>query len=240
MDSARLGRACRALRIRRRWRQRDLADVAGVSRQLVAKVESGRIDSIQVATLRAIVEGLGGSLDLAVRWHGEGLDRLLDAAHAGLVESALDRLIDAGWETIVEASYAIRGERGSVDILAFHRSTATVLIVEVKSVVPDSQATIHATDRKARLAAEIARERGWPCRLVGRLLVVGESATARRRVALLEATYRTSFPSRGRTIGGWSRSPSGPMAGLMFLPFAIRGGTTNRVTGRQRVRKASR
>src|SRR5260221_5041426 len=105
MDSGRLGGACRALRIRRRWRQRDLADVVGVSRQLVAKVESGRIETMQLATLRAVVEGLGGSLEVSVRWHGEGLDRLLDAAHAGLVESVLDRLARAGWETIVEASY---------------------------------------------------------------------------------------------------------------------------------------
>lgn len=239
VDSIRIGHACRALRIRRRWRQQDLAEAVGLSRQLVAKVESGRIDALQIGTLRAIVEGLGGSLDLSIRWHGEGLDRLLDAAHAGLVESVLDRLAHAGWETVVEASYAIRGERGSIDILALHRPTATVLVVEVKSVVPDSQATIHAIDRKVRLAPEIARERGWPCRLVGRLLLVGESTTARRRVELLDVTYRTAFPARGRAIVPWLRWPSGSMAGLLFLPFATRGGATNRVTGRQRVRKAS-
>jgi hypothetical protein len=206
----------------------------------VAKVESGRIENIQLGTLQAIVEGLGGSVDLGVRWHGEGLDRLLDAAHADLVESVLGRLRRAGWETVVEASFAIRGERGSVDLLALHRSTATVLVVEAKSVVPDSQATIHATDRKLRLAPEVARERGWPCRVAGRLLVIGESTTARRRIELLDATYRAAFPTRGRAIAAWLHRPSGTVSGLLFVPFATRGGTTNRVTGRQRVRKASR
>lgn len=239
MDSVRIGGAYRALRIRRRWRQQDLADVAGVSRQLIAKVEAGRFDDVQLGALRRIGEGLGASVDVNVRWHGEGLDRLLDAAHAGLVEEVVNRLHHLDWETIVEASYAIRGERGSIDIFALHRPTATVLVTEVKSVVPDSQATIHATDRKVRLAPEIARERGWPCRLVGRLLVVGESTTARRRVERLDATYRSAFPARGRSIGVWLRLPSGTMSGLWFVPFATRGGTTNRVTGRQRVRKPS-
>jgi transcriptional regulator with XRE-family HTH domain len=226
------------LRIRRRWRQQDLADVVGVSRQLIAKMESGQIQDVQLGTLRRIGEGLGASVDLGIRWHGEGLDRLLDAAHAGLVEDVVYRLQLLGWETVVEASYAIGGERGSIDILALHRPTATILATEVKSVVPDSQATIHATDRKQRLAPAIARERGWPCAVVARLLVVGESTTARRRVGQLDATYRSAFPRRGRAVGSWLRAPTGTMSGLWFLPFATREGATNRVTGRQRVRRA--
>lgn len=200
MDAIRLGHAIRALRIRRGWRQQDLADAAGVSRQLVARVESGDIERVQVGTLRAIARELGATLNLLVRWHGEGLGRLLDAAHAGLVEVVVGRLGRAGWETAVEVSFAIRGERGSIDVLALHPPTAAVLVVEVKSVVPDSQAMLHALDRKARVAHDVARERGWPCRQVGRLLVVGESTTARRRVELLGATYRTAFPERGRSV----------------------------------------
>lgn len=240
MDPIQIGRACRALRIRRRWRQQDLAEAVGVSRQLIAKVEAGRIDDVQLRTLRAVVGGLGATLDVGIRWRGEGLDRLLDAAHAGLVESVVVRLERHGWETAVEASYAIHGERGSMDVLGLHRATATIVVVEVKSVVPDSQATIHATDRKLRLAPEVARDRGWPCRAVGRLLVIGDSTTARRRVELLGATYRSAFPVRARAVDAWLRAPSGAMSGLLFLPFATRGGTTNRVTGRQRVRRSSK
>lgn len=239
MDAVRFGHAIRALRIRRRWRQQDLADAAGVSRQLVAKVESGDIERVQIGTLRAIARALGATLDVLPRWHGEGLDRLIDAAHAGLVESVVARLGRAGWETAVEVSYSIRGERGSIDVLALHRATATVLVVEVKSVVPDSQAMLHALDRKARVAREVARERGLPCGRVGRLLVVGESTTARRRIESLAATYRTAFPARGRSVQAWILAPVGSLSGLLFLPFATGSGTTNRVTGRQRVRKAA-
>jgi transcriptional regulator with XRE-family HTH domain len=66
----RTGRACRTLRIRKRWRQLDLAEAVGVSRQLVAKVESGRIDDVQVGTLRRIGWALGASVDVAVRLAG--------------------------------------------------------------------------------------------------------------------------------------------------------------------------
>lgn len=183
----RIGRAYRALRIRKRWRQQDLAEIVGVLRQLIAKVESGRIDDLQLGTLCRIGEGLGASVDVGVRWHGEGLDRLLDAAHAGLVDVVVERLQRMGWQTIVEASFSIRDERGSIDVLAFHPPTRMLLVVEVKSVVPATQATLHTIDRYVRLAPEIARRRGWTAAAVGRLLAVGASTTARRRAETARA-----------------------------------------------------
>lgn len=118
MDPVRLGQAFRAMRIRRRWRQADLASAAGVSRQLVSKVETGNLASVSVRTLEVIAARLGASLDIGVRWRGEGPDRLLDAAHAALVERVVARLQSLGWETLVEVSFAVRGERGSVDVFA--------------------------------------------------------------------------------------------------------------------------
>jgi len=216
MDYVRLGHAYRALRIRKRWRQEDLAGNVGVSRQLVSKIETGQVATVTLETLQVVAGGLGASIDVNVRWHGEGLDRLLDAAHAGLVEQVVERLNRFGWETVVEASFAIRGERGSIDVLAMERSTGTVLVMEVKSVVPDSQATIQSIDRKVRLAREIARQHDWPCRTVARLLVIGDSTTARDRIRLLAGTYRSTFPERGRDVTAWLQRPLGPMAGLLF------------------------
>ena len=238
MDTLRLARACRALRVRRGWRQVDLAERVGVSRQLVSKIEAGEIANVRLDTVSELATALGASFDPAIRWHGEGLDRLLDAAHAGLVEAVVRRLASLGWRTVVEASFSIRGERGSIDVLAFHPPTSTVLVVEVKSVVPDSQATINGVDRKTRLAREIARSLDWPCRQVGRLLVIGESRSARARIAQLDGTYRVAFPDRARTVARWLREPSGSLSGLVFLPFATGDGRMQRTTGRQRVRRA--
>jgi len=112
-----------------------------------------------------------------------------------------------------------------------------VLVVEVKSVVPDSQAMLHALDRKSRLAPEVAKARGWACSGVARLLVVGESSTSRRRISALGTTYSTALPMSGWAVRRWLRAPAGPMAGLLFLPYARGGVTSARSTGIQRVRE---
>lgn len=70
-------------------------------------------------------------------------------------------LQSAGWEVIPEVTFQVRGERGSIDVLSRHGNGA-MLVIEVKSVVPDIQALLSSLDRKVRLAAEIGRERGWP------------------------------------------------------------------------------
>jgi transcriptional regulator with XRE-family HTH domain len=237
MDALRVGRSLRALRIRAAKRQLDVGAAAGVSRQLVAKVEAGQLSNVRVGALVAIGEALGASIDVGVRWHGEGLDRLLDAAHAGLVEQVVGLLAADGWETAVEVSFAIRGERGSVDVVGLRREVAAILIVEVKSIVPDAGGMLHVLDRKARLGPEIAKHLDWPCASVSRLLVIGDSSTTRRRIAALGATFSTAFPERGWSVRRWLRSPTGALAGLLFLPFATGGGTSRGPTGVQRVRR---
>jgi transcriptional regulator with XRE-family HTH domain len=214
VDWIRLGLAFRALRIRHGWRQIDLAGRAGVSRGLISLIERGGGGSVTLDTL-ANAAALEARLDASLRWRGEHLDRLLDAAHARLVERVAALLADLDWDVLVEVSFAIGGERGSIDVLGRHRSTGAILVVEVKSVVPDSQAMLHAQDRKARLAPRIAAERGWTTAgLAGRLLVVGAGSTARRRIDALGATYRAALPDRGPSVRSWLRDPSGALAGL--------------------------
>jgi hypothetical protein len=122
----------------------------------------------------------------------------------------------------VEVTFNIRGERGSIDILAFHAGTGVILVVEVKSVVPDLQATVFTLDRKSRLAVEIARARGWRAVSVGRILVVADGRTSRRRVAAHEATFAAAFPARGVAVRQWLRmpDPSRRFSGLWFLANA--------------------
>lgn len=238
MDAIRLGLQLRALRIRRRWRQLDVGMRAGVSRSVISAIERGEVAPIQVATLLAVATALDARLDLILRWHGEGLDRLLDAAHARLVESAVLLLRLAGWEVRVEVSFAIGGERGSIDILAFHVPSGTLLVIEVKSVVPDVQGVLHGIDRKARLAARVAREQGWIVRApVARLLVLPSTSTSRRRVAAMAATFDTALPHRGSTVRRWIRNPVGPLTGILFLADAARGGAGATTTGVVRIRK---
>lgn len=222
----------RALRRRRNWTQGELGRRTGLSSSAIGRIERGRSDRVTVRTLDRVATELGGRVDVRLLWNGEGLDRLLDQRHASLVDLTLQVLADAGWSAAVEVSFAIRGERGSIDILAFHPGTGSLLVIEVKSVVPDQQAMLVSLDRKGRLARQIAWERGWEAQTVTRLLVLPDDRTARRRVADLERTFGTALPARTAEVRRWLKTPVGPKHGVLFLPNHPQAGTRHRISGR--------
>ena len=176
-----------------------------------------------------MAEALGARLSVRVYWHGEELDRLLDAAHAGIVDRVVAILVANGWEVIPEATFNNFGERGSIDVLAWHPGHRALLIIEVKSVVPDVQALLAGVDRKVRIAPAIAAERGWRVRTVSKLIVLPDDRTARRRVEAFASTFDRAFPARTRAVRRWIASPVEAMAGIAFLPAIQRTGPRHRV-----------
>lgn len=227
MDAVRYGSDVRLLRRRRGWTQRRLAAEAKVSRWAVAAVEAGRASDLHLDRLTAIVTALGGYLSVRILYQGDTLDRLRDRRHAALVDTMVQRLTAEGWEVATEVSFNVFGERGAIDILAFHRATGTLLVVEVKTVVPDVGGLQATLDRKVRLAPQIALERGWRVRHVARILVLPEASTARRRIDEHAATFTNAFPARNTEVNRWLRAPTGRISGLIFLS-AARGSSTRR------------
>jgi transcriptional regulator with XRE-family HTH domain len=232
VDNVAFGRGFKALRVRKHLRQVDLAAAAGVSRGAIARIEQGHADKVTVETLERLARPLGARVICRLSWNGEGLDRLLDADHAAVVEQVVRLLRASGWLVATEISFNVYGERGSIDVLAFHPTARTLLVIEVKSVVPDVQATLVTLDRKERLAIQVARERGWDAVAVGRLLVVRDDRTARRRIEQHAATFGNAFPDRIARIRAWLRTPEprAPLSGLWFLS------NESRAVARQRVR----
>jgi transcriptional regulator with XRE-family HTH domain len=217
MDDARFGRLVRVLRHRRGCRQIDLADRARVGHEAVAKVEAGRLGSMRVSSIRAIVTAFGLSYDSDVRGLGANEDRLLDHRHATLLGACAAWLSAFGWLLRTEVSYSEWGERGSVDLLAWHPRTGILLVIEIKTELASVEATLRKLDEKVRLAAKIARPLGWRRASVSRLLVLPEDRTQRRRVAGHAAVLERAFPIRSRDVRRWCREPSGSIAGLVFL-----------------------
>lgn len=217
MDSLRLGLGVRALRRRRGWTQDELARKAGLSQASISRAETGGVRHLTVGTLHRIAEALGARVSVRLYWNGADLDRLLDAAHAGLVDEVLRLLAVNGWEAFPEVTFNEYGERGSIDILAWHPGHGALLIVEVKSAVPDIQAMLAGVDRKARIAKGLAAQRGWRVRSISRLIVLPEDRTARRRIAAHEATFERTFPARTRRVRRWIATPTEPIAGILFL-----------------------
>ena len=158
MDGIRFGHQFRALRLRKDMRQEDVGRIAKLSRPLISRIDRGRIENIQLGQLERAAAALGATVDLRLRWNGEQLDRLLDEAHARLVELVVSTLQEASWEVAVEVSFAIWGERGSIDVFAFHAPTGIVLVVEVKSTRSIARAVSPASWRRAAGGSAVV----WP------------------------------------------------------------------------------
>ena len=180
---------------------------------------------------------LGADLDVRVRWQGEGLDRLLDEGHAAIIEGFLPLLRGVGWQVALEVTFNEFGDRGSIDIFGWHPVTRSVLVVEIKSVVPDAQATLAPLDRKVRVAPKLARERGWNPLTVSRLLVIGDATTNRERVRRFHELFDTALPVRGRDVRRWLGGPDRAISGLWFLPDSTDRGTRRSTAGRTRVNR---
>lgn len=187
---------------------------------------------MRVATIRKIVAVFGLTFEGALRGLGADADRLLDERHAALLGACAEWLGRLGWRSVSEVSYSEWGERGSVDVLAWHESTANLLVVEIKTELASVEATLRKHDEKVRLGPAVAAKRfGWQPTSVGRLLVFPDERTERRRVAAHASVLDGAYPLRAYDARRWCRSPSGPMAGVVFLPDS---GTTGRMTSRSR------
>ncbi len=237
MDDQRVGAIIRAVRRRRGWRQSDLAQRAGLHQPWVSLAERGRLGLLRVDAIRRIGAALDMGLPFDPRWRGTDLARLLDEAHAGLVEIVIRFLRENAWDVVVEYSFNHYGERGSVDIVGWHAETRALLIIEVKSRLVDVQA-LHATmDRKCRVVPPLlARERGWRALSVGRVLVVADTTTIRRTVLRHAGTFDSVLPERTTSVRRWLRRPAGPIAGIWFLPPITPGDAKQISTGSHRVR----
>ena len=238
MDDQRIGRALRALRVRRRLRQSDVAALAGVSRRAIGELERGDLAGQRLEVLRAVAVALDATVDLGIRWNGADLDRLLATGHAALHEAVGGFLADfPGWDAEGEVTFAIYGERGVIDILAWHAPTRSLLIVELKTALGDPQELASTMDRRVRLGKRIAAERGWDPLSVSSWVVFAESPTNRRHVARHGVLLRGRWPAGGRELREWLRAPRESIHALSFFS-EVRGG--NRIGPTVSVRRVRR
>jgi transcriptional regulator with XRE-family HTH domain len=239
MDDRRVGLVIGALRRRRGWRQLDLAARAHLSQTTISVVERGHLDSLSLANLRRILAPLDGRGDFDIRWRGGNLDRTLDERHAQLVETVIGWLTRNGWRTEVEVTYAIYGERGSIDVLAFHPSTGSLLVIEVKTEITSIEETLRRHDEKVRLGPRIARDRfDWHASSTSRILVIAEHRSARRHVVAYRVVLDSVMPYENIAVRRWLASPVGSIRGRWFLPYSRLGGIRREPGGPDRVRTA--
>ncbi len=229
-------------RIRRGWRQQDLADAADVCRETISLVERGHLGSYPTDLLRRICGALEIRLGWVPRWRGGELDRMLALRHSRLHESVARALArDAvAWTAMPEVSFNIFGERGIIDLVLWHPGRRALLVIELKTELVDANELLGAMDRKRRLAWRVGRDRGWDPATVSAWIVLAGSRTNERRVAEHRTILRAAYPSSGRAIGSWLRDPVGSIAALSMWSAHTATGPAVAPTRRvRRVRPAS-
>ncbi len=218
MRDAQVGAALRLVRRRRGWTQEDLAGAAGVCQATVSRIERGHLRTLAVQRIREVLAALDMQLDLAPRWRGADLDRALNAGHNAMHE-ALARQFSGlpEWATRPEVSFSHWGERGVIDMLAWHDPTRTLLVVELKTDLVDPGGLIAQVDRYQRLAPVVARQLGWEAVAASSWVVVADDESNRHRLSDHLALLRGRFPLDGRSIESGLGRPTVPIEALSFV-----------------------
>ncbi len=211
----RVAAAFRAVRLRRRWRQEDVAVRAGVARSLVSEIERGHFGATPLHRVRAIAAVLDIRIDLTVRWRGGELPRLINARHSALCESVADHFERLSpWRVRPEVSFSIYGERGVIDLLVYHSGTGALLVIELKTEIVDVNDLVGSLDRKARLAPQVVGDLGWRVDTVSRWVIVSRDKTNQRRIESHRAMLRAAFPSDGHGMRSWLTRPHEAISAL--------------------------
>ena len=178
MDDIRFGSVVRAARQSRGWRQKDLEEKSGVSQSAISRIERGHIGPQSIDSLRRVCGALDIRVEIVPTWRGGDLERLVNRRHSGMHESVARWFRDElpAWVLAPEVSFSIYGERGVIDILAWHPGLRALLVIELKTDIVDVNELVGTFDRKRRLAAQIAKERGWDPVSVSAWLIVGDGS----------------------------------------------------------------
>jgi transcriptional regulator with XRE-family HTH domain len=215
MRMDRVGQLLRAIRRHQRLTQQVIANRIGISQSALSRAEHGNIGGMTLRSLDRIATALGAVVIVDVRYRGGLGDRLIDAAHARLVERVVKTLLESGWLVHLEFGFNVYGERGSVDILAWFALTQTLLIVEVKSRFTDLQAMLSSLSRKVRLVPPVVQEElGWAAVHVAHIVVADGTHANRSVVARHAATFDAALPARAMELRRWIRRPVGAIAGV--------------------------
>jgi transcriptional regulator with XRE-family HTH domain len=218
------------LRIRKGWRQSDVARMAELSASVIGRHENGTIGSLASFERHAGVLDL--RIDLRLIGRAGELVRLADEEHAAIVDALAAWFRAAGSLVEAEASFSEWGERGRIDLLAVDPRTGTLVIVEAKTQLLDLQDLFGSMNVKERLAATIAKRRGWTVRRRVSVLAVASTA-ANRQVVRRHPSLFAGFDRRRLTTDAL-RTGSERMLHWVPASEARRGSW---IAGRRRVRR---
>lgn len=185
-------------------------------RSVVSVVERGHLDRIPFGKILSILGALDIRISHRIWWQGGDLDRLVNVRHARLHESVAGWFDGAlpEWVLAPEVSFSIYGERGIIDILAWHPGRRALVVIELKTDIVEVNELIGTVDRKRRLAREIALERGWDPLTISTWVIVARSRTNEARLTAHRSMLRNAFSADGVAMHRWLHAPNGRIDAL--------------------------
>jgi transcriptional regulator with XRE-family HTH domain len=210
----RIGAIVRTGREEQRWTKTNLGERSGISRQMVAALESGKANP-SLDVIGALLEALDIEVDVVARGPVQvAASGPADAAHAICSAYVQRRLVAAGWQVEREVRITDRRYLGWIDILAFHEATATLVVIEVKTRIDDVGAIERSLDWHVRGAVGAAERLGWHPRRVVAWVVALASDEVEDAIRRTRELWATAFPTRASAMGALvadpATSPSGP------------------------------
>ena len=234
-----IGRLFRMTRFRRGWTQKQLSARAAISETAVSRIEGGQAGRYRLRVVQRHGDVLGLRVEVQVTGRGGETDRLLDDEHAAIIEYIASVLAAEGWQVGVEPSFNVYGERGRMDLLAFHPATGTLLVVEVKTEITDLQALFGSLSTKERLAPSLASARGWEVQRVATLIAVAD-VDRNRRIIRAHGTLFRGFERHGARVRAWMHRPREGARSLLLYVGAASVDRTRWIATKRRVRQSAR
>ena len=196
-----LARHLRETRIALDVSQREVASAVGVSRGYVAHLELGAANPT-LDVVDRLAAALGIELELTARRPTvDEPPRQRDAVHAWCSGYVDRRLRRAGWMTERKVEIVQGRHHGWIDLVAFDPSTATMIVIEVKTQLVDVGAVERQVAWYERSASSVARQRGWRVDNVGTWLLLLATDEVEESIRINRAVLAIAFPSRGPRVG---------------------------------------
>ena len=200
------GARVREIRLHRQWTTARLAQEAGISREMVYRVERGEPASIE--TLARLGAGLGLRLEMTFEDpRGKGRPaRAQDPVHAAIVELLAARYAAHGRIVAVDEPFQHYQFAGRADLAVVDRAGPDLLHHEVKTAIPNVGELAGAWNVKRQYLAGVLAERhgvrgGF--RSVTHVLTIAWTAECLHLVRLRMATIRALGPDSADAFGAW-------------------------------------
>ena len=186
-----------------------LAEVVGVHRTYLSRIEAGGAHpSLEVLT------GIGVALgaDLGARFFAGSGPRLVDRFQASMIELVLKSL-DRRWRVELEVPVTTP-TRGVIDLVLTDQTSGVVIAGEAQSELRRLEQQIRRSGDKAEGLANrlAARDQGAPA-AISRLLVLRSTTRTRELARQYEATLATAYPARTKDVVRSLTMPAVPWPG---------------------------